>query len=136
VKAVFLLGSRAKKIVSFGGFARGEERRIGLGRWGCNVLRGMWLTSCAPLASITLIEWRTSVDAVIVEMMRKAAGRERREERCTDATLSVSLVDAEHRNVSPEITFAMGRLLADYHSDGMGYALSICLWEKNCQGPL
>ena len=90
----------------------------------------MWLTSCAPLACITLIEWRTSVDAVIVEMMRKAVRGERREEECTDATLAVALVNAEHRNISPEVTIAMGRLLADYYADGMGFTLSICLWEE------
>jgi hypothetical protein len=28
------------------------------------VLGGMRLTSCAPLACMTLIEWRTSADAV------------------------------------------------------------------------
>lgn len=81
---------------------------MGLGRWGSNVLRGIWLTSFAPLACITLIEWRTSVDAVIVKMMRKAVRRGRREEKCTDATLAVTLVDAEHRNISSEVTFAMG----------------------------
>jgi hypothetical protein len=113
---------------AFGGLH--GERRMGLGRWGIDVLRGMWLTSCAPLACITLIEWRTSVDAVNVEMMRKAARRDWREEECTDATLAVALVDAEHRNVSPEVTFAMGRLLADYDSDGMGFTLRICLWER------
>lgn len=107
-----------------------HERRMGLGRRGSDVLRGMWLTSCAPLACITLMEWRTSVDAVIVEMMRKPARRGRREEECTDAALAVALVDAEHRNVSPEVTFAMGRLLADYYPDGMGFTLSICLWEE------
>jgi hypothetical protein len=60
------------------------------------------------------------------------SGRKREErEECTDATLAIALVDAEHRNVSPEITFAMGRLLADYDSDGMGFTLSICLWEES-----
>ena len=100
------------------------------------MLRGMWLTSCAPLACMTLIEWRTSVDAVIVEMMRKAARRGRGQEECTNATLAVSLVDAEHRNVSSEVTFAMGRLLADNYSDGMGFTLSICLWGRIVRGPL
>jgi hypothetical protein len=70
-------------------------------------------------------------------MMRKGSTTERekrRGERCTDATLAVALVDAEHRDVSPDVTFAMGRLLADYDSDGMGYTLSICLWGRiNCQ---
>jgi hypothetical protein len=60
----------------------------------------------------------------------KVARGERREEECTDATLAVALVDAEHRYVSPEVTFAMGRLLADYYPDGMGFTLSICLWEE------
>lgn len=84
---------------------------------------------------MTLIEWRTSADAVIVEMMRKSSRK--REEKRTDATLAVTLVDAEHRNVSPEVSFTMRRLLADYYSDGMGYALSICLWEElDCQRPL
>jgi hypothetical protein len=79
---------------------------------------------------MTLMEWRTSVDAVIVEMMRNAARRGRKEGECTDATLAVALVDAEHRNVSPEVTFAMRRLLADYYPDGMGFTLSICLLEQ------
>ncbi len=78
-----------------------------------------------------LIEWRTSVDAVIVEMMRKAAQRERREEECTDTTLTVTFVDTEHCDVSPEIPFAMRRLLADYYSDGMGDTLSICLKKES-----
>jgi hypothetical protein len=116
------LGSKASKRV-FGGLR--EERRMGLGRWGSNLLRGTWLTSRAPLACITLIEWRTSADAVIVEMMRKKTARKERNR--TDATLAVTLIYAEHRNVSPEVTFTMRRLFADYHSDGMGYTLSICL---------
>ena len=38
---------------------RGE----GGGVRGDGMLWGTWLTSCAPLACITLIEWRTSADA-------------------------------------------------------------------------
>lgn len=48
------------------------------------------------------------------------------DERRRYPTFAVALVDAEHRNVSPEVTFAMGRLLADYYSNGMGFTLSIC----------
>ncbi len=79
---------------------------------------------------MTLIEWRTSADAVIADMMRNAGRRGRREENCTDTTLAVALVDAEHSNVSPEVSFTVRRLLADYYSNGMGDALSICL-KKN-----
>lgn len=34
--------------------------------WGSNVVKARRLTSCAPLACITLIEWRTNADAVRV----------------------------------------------------------------------
>ena len=64
--------------------------------------------------------------------MRK--GNTKREERrgieCTDATLAIALIDAEHRNVSSEVTFAMWRLLTNYDSDGMGNTLSICLCRE------
>jgi len=40
------------------------RRGTGLGRRGEIVFGEMRLTSCAPLACITLIEWRTSADAI------------------------------------------------------------------------
>lgn len=89
-----------------------------------------WLTSCAPLACITLIEWRTSADAVSEEVVSKAGWIKRREGKRTDSTLTVTLVDAEHSNVSPEVSLTMGRLLADDHPDGMRYALRICLEQE------
>lgn len=63
---------------------------------------------------------------------KKKANHERdwrKKRKRTNATLAVALVDAEHRNVSAEVTLAMGRLLADYYSDGVGFTLSICLCE-------
>jgi hypothetical protein len=76
---------------------------------------------------MTLIEWRTSVDAVSVEVVSRAGRRKRTGEGCTDTTLAVALVDAEHSNVSPEVTLTMGRLLAHYNPDGMRNILRICL---------
>ena len=43
-----------------GGYTR---RGNGVRATGRNRVGGMRLTSCAPLACITLIEWRTSADA-------------------------------------------------------------------------
>ena len=105
---------------------RGE----GGGVRGDGILWGTWLTSCAPLACITLIEWRTSADAVSEGIVSKACRIERREGKRTDSTLTITLVDAEHSNVSPEVTLTMGRLLADDHPDGMRDALRICLEQE------
>jgi hypothetical protein len=110
-----------------------EDRVMGSGRWGSNVGRGTWLTSCAPPACIMLIEWRTSEDAVSVRSGEQ--NRTMREERQSDVPiprLGVTLVDAEHCNESPQVIITMRRLLADYHPNGMRDTLSICLGERNC----
>ncbi len=45
-----------------GSLPRGERR--GVRAMGTQRVRGMRLTSCAPVACMTLMEWRTSADAV------------------------------------------------------------------------
>ena len=60
-------------------------------------------------------------------IVSKAGRIERGEEKRTDSTLTITLVDAEHSNVSPEVTLTMGRLLADDYPNGMRHALRICL---------
>jgi hypothetical protein len=103
---------------------------IGLGLWGCNGVQNGWLTSCAPLACMTLIEWRTSADAVgLMSGKGKKEDRERRRGGRTNAALAIPLVNAEHSDISPEVPFTMGCLLAYDNSDGVRDALSICLWN-------
>ena len=50
-----------------------------------------------------------------------------RKGRPTDATLAVTLIDAEHGNVSPEVPFTVGRLFTDYGPNGMWDTFGVSL---------
>ena len=58
---------------------------------------------------MTLIEWRTSADAVRVgSSKRRGWGRDGKETVHTYSALAVAFIDAEHGNVPPQITVAVG----------------------------